>query len=430
VQNNRGDFTVKSPLLFGAQVGLFSFPGLRRILHYRAEIGESRTAMAYDMRMNLEDGGLAGHAAHSARSLGRQHLEPPHPYRSEFQRDRERIIHSAAFRRLEYKTQVFVNHEGDNYRTRLTHTIEVAQIARSLARALCLNEDLAEAIALAHDLGHTPFGHAGEAALNKILREEHGITEGFSHNRQSLRVVDMLEQRYPEFCGLNLTFETREGIVKHQTIYDVPAPADFHPEWRASLEGQVVNLADEIAYNSHDVDDGLRSHILDWDGLAALELWRELFEKSLRQYPRLDDHQRRHHLVRLLIDCQVTDVVSTTRERLERFGIAALEDVRQCAENLAAFSPEFAGKSARLKQFLFDNMYRHYRLIRMEEKARMIIERLFAAYMRNTDQIAPDFRRRLAGEDKVILVADYIAGMTDRFAMLEFKKLFDPFERV
>ena len=378
----------------------------------------------------IEADALAGYALHSARSVGRRYPQNPHPYRSEFQRDRERIIHSAAFRRLEYKTQVFVNHEGDNYRTRLTHTIEVAQISRSLARALRANEDLAEAVALAHDLGHTPFGHSGEAALNKILREDHGIKDGFSHNQQSLRVVDVLEHRYPEFRGLNLTYEAREGIVKHETVYDVPTPRDFHPEWRCSLEGQIVNVADEIAYNSHDIDDGLRSHILDWDSLGKLELWRELYDSSVREYPRLDDHLRRHHLVRRLIDCQVTDVVHTAGRLLKETNVATPEDVRQCPENLVRFSAEFADRLGEIKKFLFDNMYRHYRLIRMEEKARMIITRLFAAYMKNTDQIAPNFRGRMAGEEKVILVTDYIAGMTDRFAMLEYKKFFDPFERV
>jgi len=378
----------------------------------------------------IEDYSVAGYASSSARTLGRQYPEEPHPYRSEFQRDRERIIHSAAFRRLEYKTQVFVNHEGDNYRTRLTHTIEVAQISRSLARALRVNEDLAEAVALAHDLGHTPFGHAGETILNRILQEDHGVADGFSHNRQSLRVVDILEQRYPEFRGLNLTYEVREGIVKHETVYDLPAPQDFHPEWRSSLEGQVVNVADEIAYNSHDIDDGLRSRILHWDDLYQLTFWRELYDESVRKYPGLDDRQRRHHLVRRLIDRQVTDAVNTTTRRLEDFDIVTVDDVRRNAENLVVFSPEFAEKLSQLKEFLLTNMYRHYRLIRMEEKAQMIITRLFEAYMKNADQIAPDFRRRLSAEDKVIMVADYIAGMTDRFAMLEYKKLFDPFERV
>jgi len=378
---------------------------------------------------NIEAEILAGYAAFSDKSLGRRFPEAPHPYRGEFQRDRERIIHSAAFRRLEYKTQVFVNHEGDNYRTRLTHTIEVAQISRSLARALQVNEDLTEAIALAHDLGHTPFGHAGEKILNDLLRE-HGVADGFSHNQQSLRVVDTLEHRYPEFRGLNLTYEAREGIVKHETIYDIPAPEDYHPEWRCSIEGQIVNLADEIAYNSHDADDGLRSRILDWEALSRVKLWGELYAESLKKYPQLDDNQRRHHLVRRLINRQVTDVVGTTLERLERFGIETMDDVRRCPENQVEFSPEFAAQVARLKQFLMDNMYRHYRLIRMEEKARMIIRRLFEAYLKNTDQIAPSFRQRSAGEDKVILIADYIAGMTDRFAMLEYKKFFDPFERV
>jgi len=377
----------------------------------------------------IEAGILAGYAAFNAQSRGRRYPEDSHPYRGEFQRDRERIIHSAAFRRLEYKTQVFVNHEGDNYRTRLTHTIEVAQISRSLARALRVNEDLTEAIALAHDLGHTPFGHAGEGILNDLLREQ-GVADGFSHNRQSLRVVDILEHRYPEFSGLNLTYEAREGIVKHETIYDIPAPADYHPELRCSVEGQIVNLADEIAYNSHDTDDGLRSRILDWDGLSSVALWRELAAESNEKYPQLDDNQRRHHLVRRLIDRQVTDVVDFTLQRLAEFGIGTAEDVRRCPENLVSFSSEFATQVGHLKKYLMDNMYRHYRLIRMEEKARMIIRRLFEAYLKNTNQIAPGFRRRSAGEDKVILIADYIAGMTDRFAMLEYKKFFDPFERV
>jgi dGTPase len=377
----------------------------------------------------IERATLAGYAAFSAQTQGRQYREPPHPYRSEFQRDRERIIHSAAFRRLEYKTQVFVNHEGDNYRTRLTHTIEVAQISRSLARALHVNEDLAEAVALAHDLGHTPFGHAGEAILNKLLKD-HGIAEGFSHNRQSLRVVDILEQRYPEFRGLNLTYEAREGIVKHETMYDVPTPTDFHPEWRSSLEGQIVNLADEIAYNSHDIDDGLRSHLLNGEELRTLDFWRELADESLAKYPQLDDEQRRHHLVRRMIDRQVTDAVETTRQRLQNSAIATLDDVRRCPDILVAFSPPFAEKLATLKKFLFEHMYRHYRLIRMEQKARLILTRLFEAYLDNTDQISPGFRRRMDGEETVIMVADYIAGMTDRFAMLEYKKLFDPFERV
>lgn len=377
----------------------------------------------------IEDLTLAGYGALSAETRGRRHPEKPHPYRSEFQRDRERIIHSAAFRRLEYKTQVFVNHEGDNYRTRLTHTIEVAQISRSLARALQVNEDLTEAVALAHDLGHTPFGHAGEAILNDLLKSN-GIEDGFSHNRQSLRVVDILEQRYPEFRGLNLTYESREGIVKHETVYDVPTPQDFHPEWQCSLEGQIVNVADEIAYNSHDIDDGLRSHILGWDELAALDLWRELYDESTRMYTALDDRQRRHHLIRRIIDRQVTDVVDTTKHRLQKFAVTSLDDVRNCPEGLVAFSPEFAERLAELKKFLFENMYRHYRLIRMEQKARLILTRLFEAYMNNTDQIAPGFRRRMDGEETVIMVTDYIAGMTDRFAMLEYKKLFDPFERV
>ncbi len=372
---------------------------------------------------------LAPYAASDARSLGRRYPEESHPYRGEYQRDRERIIHCSAFRRLEYKTQVFVNHEGDNYRTRLTHTIEVAQIARSIARALQLHEDLAESVALAHDLGHTPFGHAGETSLNLLL-QEHGIKEGFSHNYQSLRVVDSLEIRYPHFRGLNLTFETREGIVKHETAYDVPAPGTYHPEWQATLEAQLVNLADEIAYNSHDIDDGLRSGILAWNELGEVELWRDLYEASVADHVNLDDRQRRYLLVRRLINMQVTDLVENTRARLAQFSIETLDDVRSCLESLVAFSPAFQQRLAPLKTFLFERMYRHYRLIRMEEKARMIIRRLFDAYLNNPNQIDPSFRHRMGKTDHVRLAADYIAGMTDRFAMLEYKKLFDPFELV
>ena len=308
-----------------------------------------------DRLSRFEENLLAPYASFSSQTRGRQYPLKEHPMRTAYQRDRDRVIHCAAFRRMEYKTQVFVNHEGDNYRTRLTHTIEVAQISRSLARALRVNEDLAEAVALAHDLGHTPFGHAGEAILNTLLKD-HGIEDGFSHNRQSLRVVDILEQRYPEFRGLNLTYEAREGIVKHETAYDVPTPQDFHPEWQCSLEGQIVNLADEIAYNSHDIDDGLRSRILNWEELATLDLWRELYDESTRRYPQLDDRQRRHHLIRRMIDRQVTDAVDTTNQRVQEYAVATLDDVRNCPEGLIAFSPEFAKRLAELKKFLFENI--------------------------------------------------------------------------
>ncbi len=377
---------------------------------------------------------LAPFAAQSSESLGRQHPEETHPYRSDFQRDRERIIHSAAFRRLEYKTQVFVNHEGDNYRTRLTHTIEVAQIARSIARALALNEDLSEAVALAHDLGHTPFGHAGEDALNKKMERD----GGFSHNRQSLRVVDVLEERYPSFAGLNLTFEVREGIVKHETIYDRPDAVGFHPEWKPTLEAQLVNLADEIAYNSHDLDDGLRSGIFSWDDPADLPIWQELNATSAKAHPDLNRRLRRYSIVRLLIDRQVTDLIDHSRERIEALGIHTLDDVRAADELPMSFSPAFAEKIAGLKKFLFENMYRHYRVTRMAAKGERILHSLFDVYAEDIQQLPPKFRQRIVSgtseldSERIVrqVVCDYVAGMTDRYAMLEYRKLFDPFEKV
>ena len=377
---------------------------------------------------------LAAYAAHSAVSLGRIHQESPHPYRTAFQRDRERIIHSAAFRRLEYKTQVFVNHEDDNYRTRLTHTIEVAQIARSIARAMALNEDLAEAVALAHDLGHTAFGHAGEEALNKKMAAD----GGFSHNRQSLRVVDVLEERYPEFQGLNLSFEVREGIVKHETTYDRPDAEGFHPEWKPTLEAQLVNLADEIAYNSHDVDDGLRSGIFGWDDPAGLRIWTELNDASSAVHPSIDRRLRRHHVVRLLINWQVTDLIANAQRGIERMRIRALEDVRRAEQLPMKFSAEFGEKIAGLKKFLYENMYRHYRVSRMAAKGERILNSLFDAYVEDPRQLAPKFRQRVErvastpDAQRVLrqVVCDYLAGMTDRYAMLEYRKLFDPFEKV
>ena len=380
-----------------------------------------------------ENANLAAYAARSGASLGRRHPEEPHPYRTDFQRDRERIIHAAAFRRLEYKTQVFVNHEGDNYRTRLTHTIEVAQIARSIARAMSLNEDLAEAIALAHDLGHTPFGHAGEDALNKVMEPE----GGFSHNRQSLRVVDILEERYPDFQGLNLSFEVREGIVKHETDYDRPDAQDFKPEWKPTLEAQLVNIADEIAYNSHDLDDGLRGQVFGWDDLAGVPIWDELLQQSQDRYPDMNRHLQRHDIVRLLINRQVTDLVEHSTQRIDALGIKTLDDVRAANKLPMCFSPEFLKKISGLKTFLFEHMYRHYRMVRMAGKAERIICGLFDEYTREPNQLSPKFRRRLeeTGGDANIqavrqVVCDYVAGMTDRYAMLEFRKLFDPFEKV
>ncbi len=370
---------------------------------------------------------LAPYAMKSSRTRGRKYHEPKHPYRTDFQRDRERIIHSTSFRRLEYKTQVFVNHEGDHYRTRLTHTIEVAQIARGIARALRLNEDLAEAISLAHDLGHTPFGHSGEATLNRLMRL-HG---GFEHNRQGLRVVELLEKRYPDFPGLNLTFEVREGILKHETLFDNPDYyGELFPSERATLECQVVNLADEIAYTCHDVDDGLSSGLISAEDLMDVELWRELHERQAPDRRNLTGSLYRYQMVRALVNEMITDAVTASRQKLENARPESPEEIRKLPENLICRSESVLNKEARLKQYLFDNMYRHYRLVRMAEKAERIISTLFEAYVDNPNQLPPQFKARTKEEDVHVVVADYIAGMTDRYAGQEYKKLTDPFELV
>ncbi len=365
-------------------------------------------------------------AAKSKESKGRKYPEHDHPYRTNFQRDRDRIIHSTAFRRLEYKTQVFVNHEGDHYRTRLTHTIEVAQISRSIARALRLNEDLAEAIALVHDVGHTPFGHAGEDALNEIMRD-HG---GFEHNRQTLRVVDILEDRYPDFPGLNLTYEVREGIIKHETLYDHPIPTEFFPNEKATLECQLVNAADEIAYHCHDIDDGLASDILREEELNKITIWHDLTENLEKRYTELTPAQRRHQMVRMLINFEVSDLIEQTTQKIKQCRIETLKDVRQVKEKMVSFTDKTKELNNELKQILFDQMYRHYRMIRMADKAKRIINQLFQVYLENSDQLPPSFHRRPKDDNKMQLICDYIAGMTDRFALQEYKKLFDPFERV
>jgi dGTPase len=369
---------------------------------------------------------LAPYAARSAKSRGRSHPEPEHSYRSAFQRDRERIVHSTAFRRLEYKTQVFVNQEGDLYRTRLTHTIEVSQIARSAARAMGLNEDLAEAIALVHDLGHTPFGHTGEEILDELTKD----AGGFSHNRQSLRVVDLLEEKYPSFSGLNLTYEVREGIVKHKTSGNHPVPREFFPNERATLESDLVDLADEVAYNCHDIDDGLTSGILTPEQVRTLLIWKKLEGAAQRKFKNLPFARLQSHIVREMINRQVNDLVGTTLGRIERQGIKSLEDVRKAKESLMEFSFELKKENAELKKFLNENFYRHHRLVRMADKAKRIIAELFAAYTRNPDLLPTTSRSRLKKEPPKRVVADYIAGMTDRYAILEHQRLFDPAERV
>ncbi|MBI3331213.1 MAG: deoxyguanosinetriphosphate triphosphohydrolase [Candidatus Omnitrophica bacterium] len=375
-----------------------------------------------------EERWLAPYAMKSRRTRGRQHPEPEDPYRTVYRRDRDRIIHTTAFRRLEYKTQVFVNHEGDYYRTRLTHTLEVAQIAVSIARVLRLNEDLVEAVALAHDIGHPPFGHAGEDALHELMAG-HG---GFDHNLQGLRVVDLLEARYAAFPGLNLTWEVRESINKHRTPYDQAGvqPA-LDPSTAPLLESQIADVADEIAYDNHDLDDGLASGILKEDDLASVELWRRACDAVDAQGARLDPEVRRYQIVRRLINGQITNLVQATTEQLARLGIASVEDVRACPERLVVFSEELQALRAPLKRLLWTQLYHHYRVVRMADKAKRFITELFHLYLKKPEQLPNTTRSRIArGEDPHRVVCDYIAGMTDRYCLEEYKKLFDPFERV
>ncbi|MDI6750246.1 MAG: deoxyguanosinetriphosphate triphosphohydrolase [Rhodocyclaceae bacterium] len=366
---------------------------------------------------------LASYAVGEHNSRGRQHPEPQPKTRGEFARDRDRIIHSTAFRRLEYKTQVFVNHEGDLFRTRLTHSIEVAQIARTIARALKLNDDLTEAIALAHDLGHTPFGHAGQDALNECMAD-YG---GFEHNLQSLRIVDKLEERYGAFDGLNLMFETRAGILKHCS----PAKARelgevaerFLTDHRPSLEAQICNLADQIAYNNHDVDDGLRSGLLTLDALESVKLFAEHRTVALKEFPHLTGRRLIHETVRRMIDAQVTDLLAETRARIARLGIAILDDVA-VAPPLVAFSPAMHEMNRELKHFLHTSLYRHYQVVRMTTKARRIIKELFSAFLSDMRLLPEKYRALGEREGEPRAIADYIAGMTDRYAIKEHRRLF------
>ncbi|MDD5057052.1 MAG: deoxyguanosinetriphosphate triphosphohydrolase [Sideroxydans sp.] len=353
---------------------------------------------------------------------GRKFAEPVPPGRSEFQRDRDRIIHSSAFRRLEYKTQVFVNHEGDLFRTRLTHSIEVAQIGRSIARRLALNEDLVEAIALAHDLGHTPFGHAGQEELNACMKE-HG---GFEHNLQSLRVVDVLEERYAAFDGLNLCFETREGILKHCSLEHAAilgeVGARFLNDRRPSLEAQISNLADEIAYNNHDVDDGLRSGLITLEQLASVRLFARHLNEVRTEYSKLAERRLIHETVRRMINTLITDLIAQTECNIQTYAPQNVEDVRT-SPPLVAFSAEMRELNRELKLFLRTHLYRHYRVMRMSTKARSIISELFQVFMSDTRLLPPPFvAQETAGQARH--VADYIAGMTDRYAIREYRRLF------
>lgn len=376
-----------------------------------------------------EDRELAPYAMRSKCTRGRVYREEEHLYRSVYQRDRDRIVHSTAFRRLEYKTQVFVNHEGDYYRTRLTHTLEVAQIARSIARALRLNEDLTEAIALAHDLGHTPFGHSGEETLHKLM-EGHG---GFEHNRQGLRVVNLLEDRYPDFKGLNLTWEVREGIIKHITSYDRPSAKGFEPKKQPSLEAQVVNVVDEIAYNNHDLDDGLTSGLIDEELLNGIAMWKEASNTIKRLYPNTRRELQKYQTIKSLINLQVTDVIKESEKRLKAFKITSYAKVGKCRDKVISFSPKIALRQEKLREFLMGNLYQHYRVVRMSNKARRFISALFKEYLANPKQLPPHCFARSKEPKKGKghrVICDYLAGMTDRYALDEYKKLFEPYERV
>jgi dGTPase len=380
---------------------------------------------------------LAPYAAHSLQSRGRRHHETPPAARTEFQRDRDRIVHSTAFRRLEYKTQVFVNHEGDLFRTRLTHSLEVAQIARSVARQLRLYQDLVEAHSLAHDLGHTPFGHAGQDALHECMRD-HG---GFEHNLQSLAVVDQLEEHYGAFNGLNLCFETREGILKHCSRENARKLGDLGERFLAgkqpSLEAQIANLADEIAYNNHDVDDGLRSGLITLEQLAEVSLWVTHFEAARAEYPDIEGRRLIHETVRRIINTLIVDLIESTNLNLARVKPESLDDVRQ-APTLVAHSEEIAAQAAALKRFLFKNLYRHYRVMRMANKAKRVVTGLFDAFIDDPRLLPPAYQARgpvaeesandaaapTHGSSQARLVAHYIAGMTDRYALKEYQRLF------
>jgi dGTPase len=375
-------------------------------------------------KRETEDILLAPYAMKSRRSRGRVHKEAEHPYRSAYQRDRDRIVHSAAFRRLEYKTQVFVIHESDYYRTRLTHSLEVSQIARTIAGALRLNRDLVEAIALAHDLGHTPFGHAGEEALDGLMSDE----GGFNHNRHGLRVVDQLEDKYPDFPGLNLTYEVREGIIRHSTAFDKTEKVAGVPENETpSEETQVVDIADEIAYDNHDLDDGLASGLLNEEELEKLPIWDKM---SSGIGGKANDQKRKYLVIRSLINMQVTDLIEESGKRIAGMNLKNERDVRSAGEKAVVFSPAMLKLRRPLRGFLMDNLYHHYRVMRMSNKARRFITQLFNLYTEFPEQLPPAEQGKINVYGKKQVVCDYIAGMTDRYALDEYKKLFDPYEKV
>jgi dGTPase len=373
---------------------------------------------------------LASYAQTSALSRGRRYPEEHHGYRSLYQRDRDRIVHARAFRRLEYKTQVFVNHEGDHYRTRLTHSIEVNQIGRTVARALGLNEDLVESLALSHDLGHTPFGHLGEEVLDEFM-SAHG---GFNHNRQTLRIVELLEERYPDFPGLNLTWEVREGIAKHSgPINPAAAPefSEYEPNRQPPLEAQLIDLVDEIAYNHHDIDDGLSSGLLETEPLAeAVPLFGEPLRRARARWPKSDPRRVRTVALRGVINVLVTDLIETTGAKIQGAGVNSVEDVRDAGRQLAGLSPEAGDQNRALKTYLRTHLYQHHRIERMKDKASRVLRALCERYLENPRLLPDDARRAVKVEGVYRAIADYIAGMTDRYASEEYQRLFDPTLRV
>lgn len=369
---------------------------------------------------------LSPYAMKSAESMGREHSEEEHPYRTAFQRDKDRIVHSTAFRRLEYKTQVFVNHEGDYYRTRLTHTLEVSQIARTIARSLGLNEDLVEAIALAHDLGHTPFGHTGEDTLSELMKDK----GGFDHNSHGLRVVDLLEKRYPDFDGLNLSSEVRRGIIRHTSPFDlnrVPDAKDIKGPYL--LEIQVVDAADEIAYDNHDLDDGLKSGLLKVKDLEDIPLWDMAEKVSVGKD--MDQGPKRPQIIRKLIDFQVSDLVSSSQQRISSSNIQTVNDLSSdVSKGLIGFSDEMKDLRAPLKATLYDRLYNHYRVVRMSRKASRFLKSLFQIYVEGPDQLPGEVHAKIKERGKFRVISDYIAGMTDRYALDQYQKFFEPYERV
>jgi len=372
---------------------------------------------------NLEEAHLAPYAVKSGESYGRQFDEDEHSYRTRFQRDRDRIIHSSAFRRLEYKTQVFVYNEGDYYRTRLTHSLEVAQIARSICKSMALNEDLAEAIALAHDLGHPPFGHTGQDILGRLMKD----FGGFEHNRQSLRIVKLLEKKYPEFDGLNLTWEVLEGISKHSRDEDNPIlqQKNYHSP---SLEMQVADFADGIAYNAHDLDDGITSNLLDLDQLREIELWKENEKWLEENYTNLTFTLKKYQIVRRIINNLISDFRETTQNNIDKSGLTSVNEVRCSKKKMASFSSEMGDKNLQLKKFLHRNMYQHQRVRVMEFKADLFLNKIFQAYMDRKGLLPPSVLEPTNNDSQERRICDYISGMTDRYAIGEYKKLFDPEE--